>query len=227
MGLFSFTYFLFQQTDLHILFYLYFLLLCLLVIDFSHIPLSVCCFSQLYLHSSPYTKNVCSRTYILNLHVGQILSVNFFLLDIPLYAIHHILRLFSPACVYDQYNTLLLLFLFLFFGITSLIFFLCLTSSFHIFLSFYISAQILYDICSSMTYVLNFDYPFGCLLCFNVWFFTDQLHYNIGGFCYKLFNLTGIAGGYLIVTASPSQSYAKTKYTIIANKDHLKVVFIC
>lgn len=40
----------------------------------------------------------------------------------------------------------------------------------------------------------------------------DQLHYNIGFFCYKLFNLTGIAGSYLIMPASPSQSYAKAKH---------------
>src|SRR3712207_9520329 len=67
---------------------------------------------------------------------------------------------YSPTYVCDLHMHLPLLFLLLYIHIVFLISVLYLSLSFHILFVYDILVQILYDICNSICYVLNFEYPF-------------------------------------------------------------------
>ena len=131
----------------------------LLLIDFVYILLFSFHFCLLYLHSILYTKNFCFSIYILGWHVYQILLMNFFLLNIPLFVILNILVGFLQACGYDLDIVLLLLFLFLFLNIIREVYCLCLFSIACILLVFYILVQKLCGIFIFTWYVINYSCP--------------------------------------------------------------------
>src|SRR3712207_7494971 len=88
-----------------------------------------------------------------------------------------------------------LLFLLLYIHIVFLISVLYLSLSFHILFVYDILAQILYDICNSICYVLNFEYPFWITsLVINAvgepaFILTKEVSFSTHS--YKLFRTTG------------------------------------
>ena len=113
------------------------------------------CFFQLYLHTNPDTRNVCSHTCILNLHVYQKSSVSFSLWDIQQYRKHYTLAVFLPTYGYDQDSIRLQWSLLLFDHIIILISSQCQPVFFHKSLSYDTLEQTLYDTYNSTLCVLN------------------------------------------------------------------------
>ena len=131
----------------------------LLLFDFVYIILFYFHFFPLYIHNILYIKNVYFHIYILNWCVYRILSANFFLLNIPLFAIQNILVEFLPTCGLGLDIALLKLFLFLFLNTVFKVYFLYLFLIVYILLVFYILVRKLYDICISSLYAIKYFYP--------------------------------------------------------------------
>ena len=120
------------------------------------IPAPAFCFALLYLQSNLLPKSACSHICTLNLHVCQISSNYFFLLDIPLSVIRYIWAVYSATYAHGPDTVLLRLFLSPFVDITVSIFFLCLPLFLCILPFFYILVQIQYGIDISSLYALNY-----------------------------------------------------------------------
>ena len=132
-----------------------------LFLDSVYIPVLLFRSVLLYSRNILDTKNVGYHIYISIPHAVQILATCFFLSDIRQNCLRSSSAVYLHTCGYGLHTRALILFLFLSSCRAPVVFSLYLLLTFHIFLFVDISAQILYDTCIPIGYVLNYYRPFG------------------------------------------------------------------